>query len=346
MIAASVAVAEREDRELRALEPLLDDEPLACATELTPAPDPLDGRTGLGGGLAHDHALAAGESVSLDDERAAVIAHDWAIASSAAAGPAKVHVRGCGTPAAASDVRGPGLARLDPRGGGRRPERRDPAAVERVDDPEGERVVGPDDDEVGALGRAPGRDRRRRRSPRSARASPAPRSRRCPVPRRARCRVGRSASFQQIACSRPPPPTTRTRGGAQAHRHAPPLRRGRARMSSRSASAARRGSSAKMTLRDALMSRPRPAASTRRRDGLRDAAALRADAGDEERHLRAQLAGASQLGRVGRPDDEHAVAVLVPLVADAARDDLPQRLAADDAGPGARPSPGRSSGRG
>src|SRR5436305_19657 len=63
-----LAVAQREQRELVALEPLLDQHPPAGRAEAVVDERGRHGGVGLGGGRADDDALARGEAVGLDDD--------------------------------------------------------------------------------------------------------------------------------------------------------------------------------------------------------------------------------------------------------------------------------------
>ena len=62
------------------------------------------------------------------------------------------------------------------------------------------------------------------------------------------------------------------------------------------------------------MTRPVPVARVPVLHGLRDIAALRADAGHEERHVADDLAHLRELARIRRADDEHAVAAGIPAL--------------------------------
>ena len=263
---------------------------------------------------------------ALTTSRPAVIAHDCdrvVRGRRSGEGP-RPRVRHAGD---REDVRGPGLARLDPRGGGRRAERRDPGRLERVHDPEGERVVRSDDDEVGPLGRAPGRDGgdvgRLDRHERRQLRDPGVAGSRVELDARS---VGRELPADRVLATTPTDDEDprRPQGRGTRHRF---VAGGADLIAQRECRATRVVGEDDAPRR--VDEQAAPGRVDARRDGLRGAAALRAHAGDEERHPGAELTGPSQLVRVGRPDDEHAVAVLVPLVADATRDDLPQRLVAD-----------------
>ena len=222
------------------------------------------------------------------------------------------------------------------------PKARMPDGRERVDETQGQRLVGPHDDEVGALLTTPGHDpcdvgcrqwQQRGELPDAAVARCGEELRRGAVAQDAPAQgvLTPAAADDEDAlrrsCSRVRPRVQRPRGWRRA-----------------CGEPRRPGSSAALIEREALMSRPRPwRSSPDRTDGL-EIAALGADAGHEEGHVGTELAGAAQLGGVRGADDEHAVAIGVPLVADVACHDFPERLTVDEQvlelpGPGvARPA--------
>ena len=69
-----LAVAQREERRLLAAQEFLDHD-LGARLAETAAEHHVDGGFGLGQRLRHDHALAGGEPVGLDDDRRALLAH-------------------------------------------------------------------------------------------------------------------------------------------------------------------------------------------------------------------------------------------------------------------------------
>ncbi len=106
---------------------------------------------------------------------------------------------------------GEGLRPLQLGGGGAGAEGGDAGLLQRVDGPGDQRRLGPDRDQVD--GRAPApprRSPRRRRRPTSGRHSASAAIPALPGAQSSSGARGERASARTIACSRPPPPTTRT----------------------------------------------------------------------------------------------------------------------------------------
>ena len=200
-----LAVAERQQRELLAVEELLEH-------DLGGAEAPLDeegldrlARLGLVG--ADDHALARGQPVGLEHRR---VGDAGELLERLARGCAAPRAPAVGTPASAISSLAWTFEPSSRAASARGPEGRHAGGLERVDEPVDQRRLGPDDDQVAALAVGGGDDRRR--------SSPAvveqPGVGGDPgVAGRAEqlaARRAERASARTIACSRPPPPTTRT----------------------------------------------------------------------------------------------------------------------------------------
>ena len=173
-------------------------------------------RSASSDGVGDDDALARREPVGLDDERAPRGPH--------------VTLRGVGVVEdreAAVGIPWRSQKRfmkaLDPSRRAaalRGAEGAEPRAVERVDEAERQRQLGPDDDEVGALGA-----RRARRGPPTSSARTAalrPTAAVPALPGAVTTRCPAAARAPASACSRAPPPTTTTLRAAAAHRRSLP----------------------------------------------------------------------------------------------------------------------------
>jgi hypothetical protein len=138
-----LAVAQREQGELLALEVLLDEH--ARVAEAPFHEHCLERGTGLVPAGRDDDALARGQPVGLEDDRVSVDR-----------GQPVLHVahegggRG-GHPGGLHDLLGERLGSLEARGGGRRAEGRHPRLAQCVDEPGHERRLRPHDDEVDGL---------------------------------------------------------------------------------------------------------------------------------------------------------------------------------------------------
>ena len=152
----------------------------------------------------HD-ALAGGQAVGLDHRR---VARDRGHARLDVVTTACAAV---GTPAASHDLLRVRLRALEARGGRPRPEARDAGGRARVGEPGDERRLRARHHEVDAR-------RARPRAPSTSSARGRAAARRAAIPalpgaQSTSGRCGERASARTIACSRPPPPTTRTSHG-------------------------------------------------------------------------------------------------------------------------------------
>ena len=197
-----LAVAQGQQRQLLALEVLLHDD--AALAEAAGHEELVQrgSRLGLVGG--DDDALARGEAVELQDDRVALdrghpVGHG-------VDGPP----RGGGHAGGLHDLLGEGLGALEdarpPASDRRRPVRARAARrpARRPAAPRGRRRSGRRPRARRAR-RAPRRRRRRRRTARASAAMPG-----LPGAHRTSGRWGERSRARTIACSRPPPPTTRT----------------------------------------------------------------------------------------------------------------------------------------
>ena len=140
------AVADDEEGELRAVEELLDDHPLA----------PRRVGEGLVAVVGDDDALAGGQGVVLDDVR-----RPEGVEGGCRLVRRRAGARARGRhPCRRHDLLGEGLGALEPGGRARRSEARDARVADRVRDPSDERRLGAHHDEVGADRGREGRDGR------------------------------------------------------------------------------------------------------------------------------------------------------------------------------------------
>ena len=197
----ALAVAERQQRELLALEELLQHH-LGLAEALL-AEEHVDRLARLALVLGDDHSLARREHVRLQHRgiRRAREVGGGLVAV------AEHHVRGGGHAAVAHQLLRVGLRALDPRGGPGRSERADARRAQRVHEAGHERRLGPHHHEVDPA--RPRRPRPRRRPEGTPRRRG--RCRRCRGCTGPRARAGCAGACGRCACSRPPAPTTRTR---------------------------------------------------------------------------------------------------------------------------------------
>ncbi len=113
-----------------------------------PAHDAVDGAAGLVGVARDDHALAAGQAVGLDDQGAPGAA-DVALGL---VGIVEDREGRGWNPVALTEALHEGLRSLELGGGPARPEGADAPRLESVHEPERQRELRADDDQIGALG--------------------------------------------------------------------------------------------------------------------------------------------------------------------------------------------------
>ena len=201
------AVGEGVGRGLRAVQALLDEHARAGLAERAPAHREVDGGEGLGGGVADRDALAGGQPLGLDHARAVAgeAAHVLVRRLDLVEGD-----RAAGRDAGARhQLLGERLRGLDLGRGARGPEDRDALGGEAVGDAGRERILGRDDDEVGAQplrrrddGLDVGGSELGQVLAEGGGAGVAGAVQSAPKP-------GDWASFQAMACSRPSPPRRR-----------------------------------------------------------------------------------------------------------------------------------------
>ena len=150
-----LAVAEREERRLLAVEEFLDHH-LGAGVAQAAAEHHVDRRFRLGHGLRHHHALAGGKAVGLDHDRRALGAH-IGLGRRRRREPL---VGGGRNAVVAAEVLGEPLGGLELGRRPARPERLDPGRREGVDDALAHRPLRPDHDQVDFV-RAAERDHRR-----------------------------------------------------------------------------------------------------------------------------------------------------------------------------------------
>ena len=153
-----------------------------------------------------DDALARGQAVGLDDDRRAR-GVDVGVRRG---GVGEGLVAGGRDAVALHEVLGEGLRALELRRGLGRAEDAQAAGAEDVDHAGRERRLGADDGQRDLLGEREVGERVEIGDGDVAAAAARPPCRRCRAPRRRAARASRCASFQASACSRPPPPMTRT----------------------------------------------------------------------------------------------------------------------------------------
>ena len=164
------------------------------------------GAVGLVEARADDGTLARGEAVGLDHDGRAQLA---AVRAGRLRAREDAKGRG-GNPVARHQVLREDLRALDPRRGLARPEDGEAGRAQPIREPEGEGQFRSHDDQIGAAPAARARRARRRRRPsrernRACAAMPGLPGAATRAPRCSLC-----ASFHASACSRPPPPTSRT----------------------------------------------------------------------------------------------------------------------------------------
>src|SRR5262249_22658885 len=130
-------------------EQLLDDHRGPGVAELARAHHPVDRLQRLLRARGDDHALARGEAVRLDDERAGGVANVLL----GLRGVVEDSVRGGGNAVARKEALHEALRSFELRGRARRAEGTDAAGGERVDDTERQRELRADHDEVDLLAR-------------------------------------------------------------------------------------------------------------------------------------------------------------------------------------------------
>jgi hypothetical protein len=135
----AVAVAEREDTCLFAVQPLLDHD-LAAGFPESAAEQVVDGSLGLAKGIGHHDALAGREPVGLDDGRTG---HSPQVAFRGV-GVGEPGKRGCRNPVLGAELLREALGALETRGEPARPEGPDAERGEIVDETRDQRRLGSD----------------------------------------------------------------------------------------------------------------------------------------------------------------------------------------------------------
>ena len=202
----ALAVAQREQRELLALEELLEHD--LGRAEAAVVEERLERRARVVLGLADDHALARGEHVRLQHDRVVGVRE---VRLGLLARPERRRAPAVGTPTSFISSFANAFEPSSRAAAAVGPKPVMPLSRERVDHAVDERRLGADDDQVAAL--VGGRRARSRRRPRPSASMHLIRSLAMPaLPGAAMTSgfCGLRSSARTIACSRPPPPTTRT----------------------------------------------------------------------------------------------------------------------------------------
>ena len=218
-------VGEGDDARLRTAQPLLDHDPGSAVDGGRRPEDLLDRGEGLAEPVADRDALAGGEAIGLDHDAVAARIElggecpRWAFRRECRAAR-HPHAGRLGNLVAER------LGSLDPRGGGRRTERREPGRRQCVRDAGRERRLRSDHHQVRGRGAGCRHDAHRVEwvARHDGDAPARPPSRRCRAAPRSRMTPGSPASRTASACSRPPPPTSRMRPGIATARSIRPCR--------------------------------------------------------------------------------------------------------------------------
>ena len=198
-----LAVAQRQQRQLLALQVLLDDH--APRAEAAGDEEVLErrARRRLGRARRRRPCRRPGRRTSRRPGSASIgreaVLHGVARPASSAVG----------TPAAAMTSLAKAFERLQRAAARVGPEGRAPPLLQRVDEARDERRLGPDDGQPDVLVARPARRARRGRRRRRRTSARRPRSRGCRARTGPPAAAASAASARTIACSRPPEPTTR-----------------------------------------------------------------------------------------------------------------------------------------